>query len=76
MARRSGLTAKALRHYHRVGLLSPAAVDDATGCRLYTSEQVAEARLVQLLRSLDLPLDQVRAAISAWKKGTAWPSTR
>jgi len=69
VARRSGLTAKALRHYHRVGLLRPAAIAAATGYRLYTTDQVAQARLVQLLRSLDLPLDQVRTAVAAWKNG-------
>jgi DNA-binding transcriptional MerR regulator len=69
VARRSGLTAKALRHYDRVGLLRPAAVAKATGYRLYTSDQVAQARLVQLLRSLDLPIDQVRAAVAAWDNG-------
>ena len=71
VARRSGLTTKALRHYDRVKLLRPAAVDDATGYRLYRSDQVAEARLVWLLRSLDLPLDQVRTAVAAWKAGDA-----
>jgi hypothetical protein len=30
---------------------------------------VAEARLVHLLRSLDLPLDQVRTVVAAWKQG-------
>ena len=30
---------------------------------------MAEARLVRLLRSLDLPLDQVRTAVAAWKDG-------
>jgi DNA-binding transcriptional MerR regulator len=69
MARRSGLTVKALRHYDRTGLLRPAAVDGATGYRLYRGDQVAEARLVRLLRSLDLPLDQVRVAVAAWKDG-------
>jgi DNA-binding transcriptional MerR regulator len=69
MARRSGLTVKALRHYDRTGLLRPAAVDGATGYRLYRGDQVAEARLVRLLRSLDLPLDQVRMAVAAWKNG-------
>jgi DNA-binding transcriptional MerR regulator len=71
MARRSGLTAKALRHYDRVKLLRPATVDGTTGYRLYRSDQVAEARLVHLLRSLDLPLDQVRTAVTAWKAGDA-----
>jgi DNA-binding transcriptional MerR regulator len=69
MARRSGLTIKALRYYDRTGLLRPAAVDGATGYRLYHGDQVAEARLVRLLRSLDLPLDQVRVAVAAWKDG-------
>jgi len=67
MARRSGLAVKALRHYDRTGLLRPAAVDGATGYRLYRGDQVAEARLVRLLRSLDLPLGQVRVAVAAWK---------
>jgi len=69
MARRCGLTVKALRHYDRVGLLPPVSVDAATGYRLYHGDQVAEARLICLLRSLDLPLAQVRAAVAAWKDG-------
>jgi DNA-binding transcriptional MerR regulator len=71
VARRSGLTTKALRHYDRVKLLRPAAVDSATGYRLYRGDQVAEARLVHLLRSLDLPLEQVRPAVTAWRAGDA-----
>lgn len=67
VARRSGLTARALRHYDHVDLLRPAVVDAATGYRRYRSDQVEEARLVAFLRSLDLPLDQVRAAVAAWK---------
>jgi DNA-binding transcriptional MerR regulator len=69
MSRRSGLTAKALRHYDRIGLLRPAAVDAATGYRRYHPDQIAEAQLVQLLRSLDLPIDQVRIAIAGWQTG-------
>ena len=69
MARRSGLTTKALRHYDRIGLLPPAYVDRGTGYRRYRTDQVGQARLVQLLRSLDLPLDQVRAAVAAWNSG-------
>jgi DNA-binding transcriptional MerR regulator len=65
LARRTGLTAKALRHYDRVGLLTPAVVDEATGYRFYAPEQVAQARLVQLLRSVDVPLEQVREALAA-----------
>jgi DNA-binding transcriptional MerR regulator len=63
LGRRVGLTAKALRHYDRIGLLAPAQVDPTTGYRLYGTEQVAAARLVQLLRSVDVPLEQVRACL-------------
>jgi DNA-binding transcriptional MerR regulator len=64
LARRVGLTAKALRHYDRVGLLAPALVEPGTGYRFYGPEQVAHARLVQLLRSVDVPLEQVRACLA------------
>ncbi len=39
----SYLSVKALRHYHDVGLLEPAAVDPATGYRRYTTAQVPVA---------------------------------
>ncbi|GAA1987845.1 MerR family transcriptional regulator [Kitasatospora viridis] len=65
LARRVGLTTKALRHYDRVGLLTPAEVDPGTGYRLYRAEQVEPARLVHLLRSVDVPLDQVRLCLAA-----------
>ncbi|MEV8098021.1 MerR family transcriptional regulator [Kitasatospora sp. NPDC085879] len=64
LARRVGLTAKALRHYDRVGLLAPAVVDPDTGYRFYGAEQIAHARLVRLLRSVDLPLEQVRLCLA------------
>jgi DNA-binding transcriptional MerR regulator len=69
IAHRTGLSTKALRHYDHVGLLRPAAVDPTTGYRFYREDQVAEARLVHLLRSVELPLDQVAAAVGAWKDG-------
>jgi DNA-binding transcriptional MerR regulator len=65
LARRSGLTVKALRHYARIGLLVPAVVDSSTGYRYYRPEQVSAARLVQRLRAAQLPLEQVRACLQA-----------
>jgi DNA-binding transcriptional MerR regulator len=61
VARRSGLTAKALRHYDRVGLLTPAEVDATTGYRRYRSDQVGIATLVRVLRDLGVPLDQIKS---------------
>ncbi len=64
IARRAGLTTKALRHYDRLGLLLPAFVDADDGYRGYTPEQVHLARLIRTLRALDLPLDAVRACLA------------
>ncbi|MGN6611589.1 MAG: MerR family transcriptional regulator [Angustibacter sp.] len=65
LARRTGLTLKALRHYDRVGLLPPAHVDPATGHRYYAPAQLEVARLVHLLRSVDVPLDDVRTCVES-----------
>jgi DNA-binding transcriptional MerR regulator len=64
LARRGGLTAKALRHYDRIGLLVPAFVDDTTGVRHYTVDQVEPATLIARLRAVDLPLDDVRRCLA------------
>lgn len=65
LARRVGLTAKALRHYDRIGLLVPALVEPGSGYRYYGPQQVAHARLIRLLRSVDVPLEQVGACLAA-----------
>lgn len=64
-SRMTFLTVKALRHYHDEGLLEPATVDAHSGYRYYRPEQVLTARLIRRLRELDLPVDQVRAALAA-----------
>ena len=64
-ARRSLLSRKALRLYDRLGLLTPDHVDPATGYRRYRESQLKVARLVAMLRRLDMPLAQVAEVISA-----------
>jgi MerR HTH family regulatory protein len=49
------LSPKALRLYDRLGLLVPERVDAGTGYRRYARDQVEAARLVGLLRRLDMP---------------------
>lgn len=49
------LTAKALRFYHRNGILEPAVVDGQNGYRLYAAEQIADAQVVRTLRELRRP---------------------
>jgi DNA-binding transcriptional MerR regulator len=62
IARRAGLTSKAIRHYDRIGLFRPALVDEA-GYRWYSPDQLHDARLIAALRAVDLPLDDVRRCL-------------
>jgi len=55
-AARTRLSRKALRLYDELGLLRPESVDPQTGYRSYVPQQVQRARLIGLLRRLDLPL--------------------
>jgi DNA-binding transcriptional MerR regulator len=59
-ARRSRLSVKALRLYDELGVLVPARVDDASGYRYYDLAQLEQARLIAVLRQLDMPLTAVK----------------
>lgn len=63
-ARRTGLSHKALRLYDLSGLLPPAGVDPANGYRLYAPEQIERAKLISLLRRLDMPLATVAEVLA------------
>jgi PPM family protein phosphatase len=58
---RSGLSAKVLRSYAAVRLLVPAAVDPWSAYRYYAPSQLAEARLILLLRQAEVPLSEIAA---------------
>jgi len=64
-ASRARLSAKALRLYDRLGLLAPAYVDGASGYRYYRAGQIERARLVALLRQLDMPLARIADVVEA-----------
>jgi DNA-binding transcriptional MerR regulator len=64
VARLSGLTTKALRHYDSVGVLRPAEVDEENGYRRYSREHVEQARRIRILRELDVPLDEIRRILA------------
>jgi DNA-binding transcriptional MerR regulator len=59
------LSAKALRFYHREGLLAPAAIDPDNGYRLYTPDQIADAQVIRRLRALEVPVDTIREILHA-----------
>ncbi len=64
-SRRSQLSIKALRLYDRLGLLRPAAVDGRNGYRGYDESQLFTARLIVMLRSLDMPLNEIARVVAA-----------
>lgn len=62
-AARTRLSPKALRIYADLGLVVPAEVDPASGYRRYEESQLERARLVALLRRLDMPLADIAGVI-------------
>jgi DNA-binding transcriptional MerR regulator/effector-binding domain-containing protein len=64
-SRMTHLSVKALRHYHDVGLLEPAQVDQWSGYRFYDAGQVPIAQVIRRFRDLGMPLDAVKAVLQA-----------
>ena len=63
-ARRSRLSLRALRLYDERGVLVPSRVDQASGYRYYVTAQLEEARLVVMLRQLQLPLAVIKELLA------------
>jgi DNA-binding transcriptional MerR regulator len=63
-ARRSQLSAKALRIYDQLGLLRPLEVDPSNGYRRYGASQVHTARLIAMLRGLDMSLTSIGSLLA------------
>jgi len=57
------LSVKALRLYDEIGLLVPAHVDPSSGYRYYHLGQANRAEAVRILRSVDMPLEEIRAIL-------------
>ena len=70
-ARRSRLSIKALRLYDELGVLVPARVDGANGYRYYDVSQLDDARLIAMLRQLELPLAAVKELLACDRKEAA-----
>ncbi|MEJ3405055.1 MerR family transcriptional regulator [Rathayibacter sp. YIM 133350] len=59
------VSVRMLRHYDAIGLLPPAHVDDRTGYRRYSNEQIPRLLRIVELRRLDIGLDRVAAVLAA-----------
>lgn len=58
-SRLSFVSIKALRYYDELGLLKPVRVDDFTGYRYYSAEQLPRLHRILALKDLGLSLDQI-----------------
>ena len=63
------LSLKALRLYDEKGLLPPAHIDSETGYRYYQHSQANRAEAIRLLRSVDMPLEEINNAFDLMHKG-------
>jgi DNA-binding transcriptional MerR regulator len=64
-SRATHLSLKTLRYYHRIGLLEPASIDASSGYRYYDINQIPTAQVIRRFRDLGMPVEEVRAVLSA-----------
>jgi len=70
LARLTGLTVRALHHYHAIGLLEPSQRSDG-GYRLYSQADIVRLFRIQALQRLNLSLDEIAAVLA--KDGAPLP---
>ncbi|EHL97764.1 Cu(I)-responsive transcriptional regulator [Acetobacteraceae bacterium AT-5844] len=63
-AKRSGVTAKMIRHYESLELINPRRLSN--GYRDYDESDVARLRFIRHARALAFPLEDVRKLLALW----------
>jgi effector-binding domain-containing protein len=59
----SFVTIQALRHYDDIGLLKPKKIDQFTGYRYYTADQLVRINYISALKGLGLSLDDIKLVL-------------
>lgn len=63
LAKHTGITVKALRHYDEINLLKPSATG-ANGYRLYEQRDLERLQQILSFKHLGLPLEEIKAALT------------
>lgn len=56
-------TVETLRHYDRIGLVTPSKKDTATNYRYYTEQDIVRLNTVRALQEMDLPLKKIKEVL-------------
>lgn len=62
-AKASHTTIETLRHYDRIGLITPSKKDDFTNYRYYTQQDIVRIDTVRALQQMDLPLQKIKEVL-------------
>lgn len=63
------VTIKTLRYYDKIGLLKPVWVDEATGYRYYSREQLEKMLLIQRLKRYGFLLEEIQDILHCTERG-------
>src|SRR5690348_12808084 len=64
LAELAGTTPRAIRHYHKLGLLTEPERDES-GYRRYGPQHLVRLVRIRRLRSVDMPLEEIAASLAA-----------
>ena len=59
-----GITTETLRHYDRIDLVKPCKVDEWTGYRYYSEQEIVRLNTIKALRCMDLTLSEINEILA------------